>query len=363
MKRLVSFALLVGCSSTSAGPAPAPDAGAADVQAVGCYGRAEALVGVALQPVAGDNPVDPLGYASFAVDECAVLYVRAGGDLVRQALDRDAAPEVVAQASDKPRRPSASAGLVAFETDGANGSEVRVWDRKTGARVTLGGAFHHAGEPRVTGDGVVFTGWLAAGADADTDVLHWRRDTGAISVVFGGPGQQRFPDGAAGYFTGTDFSEDPAGAFSLEAFRASDVLVYDAASSQVIRRQAPGKQAFATLDAAHHLVYLDWEFVHPEPKLSAYKIRAGTVAGPPADDELLATIALTRPYVRPVVDDGRVFYVDGDALFVRVVGAAAAGEKQLAGGTFFGSVVLGDRLVVARTSSGSDLQLGLVPGR
>ncbi|NOU32855.1 MAG: hypothetical protein HOO96_33540 [Polyangiaceae bacterium] len=363
MKRFFfSFALLTGCSSAASPVAPGSDAGPVDAQPLGCYGRADSLVGVALERVAGDNPVDPLGYPSFAVDECAVLYVRAGGDLVRQPLDRDGAPEVVAPAAEKPHRPSASGGLVAFEVEGANGSEVRVWDRKTGTRSTLAGVFHHAGEARVTGDGVVFTGWLAAPADADTDVFQWKRDTGAISMVFGGPGQQRFPDGAAGFFTGTDFSEDPTGAFSLETFRASDVLVYDGASGQVIRRQAPGKQAFPTLDAAHRLVYLDWEFVHPEPKLSAYKIRAGSFDGAPQDDVVVAAIALTQPYVRPVLDDGRLFYADGNALYLRTLGSGAD-AKQLATGTFFGSVVLGERLVVARTATGNGLELAVVPGR
>ncbi len=363
MKRfLFSFALLAGCSSTASVPAPTRDAGSPDAAPTGCYAGADGLSGVALARVPGDNPVDPLGYPSFAVDECAVLYVRDGGDLVRQPLDRAGAPEVIAPASERPRRPSAGAGLVAFEADGARGSEVRVWDRKSGTRATLDGAFHHAGEPRITGDGVVFTGWLAAGDDADSDIFRWRRDTAAVAVVLGGPGQQRFADGVPGYVTGTDFSEDPTGTFSLDAFRASDVLVYDAASGQATRRQAPGKQAFPTLDAAHHLVYLDWEFVHPEPKLSAYKIRAGALDGEPQNDAIVASIALTQPYVRPLLDDGRLFYADGSALYLRTLGATGD-PRPLATGTFFGSVVLGERLVVARAATGNRLELALVPGR
>jgi hypothetical protein len=293
MKRLIFSLATLACSSS---PAAVPGTAASDAGAdtpAGCYARADALVGVGLEPVAGENPVDPLGYPSFAVDDCAILYVRAGGDLVRQSLDRDGPLEVLMPASAKPRRPSAKDGLVAWEAQGPRGSEVRVWDRKTGARTTLAGTFHHAGEPRSAGDAVVFTGWLGDADDGDTDVLEWRRDGGAVSVVFGGPAQQRFPDGAAGLYTATDFSEDATGAFDVTAFRSSDILVYDTATGATQRRALPGKQAFATVDAKRNLVYLDWESVHPEPKFSAYKIRLGNLAGNPSDDALVAAMSNT----------------------------------------------------------------------
>ena len=65
---------------------------------------------------------------------------------------------------------------------------------------------------------------------------------------------------------------------------AADLVVYEIATRTATKRALPGKQAFPMLGSdGIALAYLDWNEVHPQPKLQAYNLKAGTLANPAAD--------------------------------------------------------------------------------
>ena len=59
---------------------------------------------------------------------------------------------------------------------------------------------------------------------------------------------------------------------------AADIVLLDRRSATRTTRKKPGKQAFPMLGAAGKIATLDWNLVHPEPKLSAYELRVGLLA-------------------------------------------------------------------------------------
>ena len=175
---------------------------------------------------------------------------------------------------------------------------------------TVTGAFDHAGEPRATSDAVVFTGWLGANDDGDTDVFLARAAGGLAELVAGGAGQQRFADVSETHVALSDFSEDPDGVYSGDGTSPSDLVVIERANGSVQRKQAPGKQAFPLLGVSGRVIFLEWIGVHPVPKFQEYTLRALELRALDAEPVTLASVKSDRPTVRPVARAGFVEWVE-----------------------------------------------------
>jgi hypothetical protein len=303
-----------------------------------CTGNSAATSSIELGgPDAGN---DPLGYASFAVSGCALVYVNRAGDLVLRSRADANTDKLLEVAARSPRRPSAKAGLLTWEYVQDGISSIAVLDEASGERSEIRGAFHHAGEPRSTGTSVLFTAWSSQSADSDTDVYAYRRGSKVVQRIFGGRGQQRFADGNSEIFVASDFSEDPSGVFSELNFNAADTLVWREADSSSSVRKLPGKQAFPQVSASNQVIYLDWGSVRPEPKLSAYKIRKGVAIGDPAlDVDVQDTSIATQNHMRPAVSGERIAFLDGWSLLVSDPGQA---PRVVATGNFLATTLLGD---------------------
>jgi hypothetical protein len=319
------------------------DADRAPCQLPGSYGGTE--VGAA------SGTADPLGYAAFAVDGCELYRINRAGELVRQGAGGETQ---LAPASESPRRPSAKAGLVTWEFGALAAPSVAVFDVQSGQRVTLSGGFHHAGEPRSTGTAVVFTGWKAAGEDGDSDVFAYRRASRTLETIFGGSGQQRFADGEGETFAASDFSEDPSGVFAFGAYHDSDIVVWS--ENRASRRASKGKQAFPLVTKDKQVVYLDWNNIHPEPKLRAYAIKKGDLLGAPAADTLVESVGISATtYFRPAIFGQGVLFLNQDDLRLALPGAL---PRTLATGRFLAMQATPDRrvLVSERTAGGAALR-------
>lgn len=311
---------------------------------------------------------DPLGYPPYALDGCTLVYVApadGGGALHVRNLasgdDRELEP-----AASKPRRPTLSGDVLAWEIGDDTTSQVRV--RYQGNTKTLSGNFVHAGEPRATDDAVVFTGFLGPNAIDDTDVYLYDVHADTLSAVAAGPGQQRFADVSPTHVAVTDFSEDARGYF--DPFDSvADVLVIDRQSGAATPRKRPGKQAFPLLGSDGALIYLDWGAVHPEPKFSEFGLRAGVLDGPlDADYDVKPNAAIhTDPaYVRPSLHGQHVDFVDTQAGVVGLyrftlgraeppVATPIAGSPQL-----FGPVATDDMTLISVPLAGQTLTLTAV---
>lgn len=319
MKRTLMVLLgawAIGCGGESTPPGTTPKT---------CDAGAIEGIAVASSDPYGGAPY-ALGYPPYAIDGCALAYVSADGDLrVRDLATGD--EEELAPAGDSPRRPAIAGDLVAWEAMIGGTPSVRV--RGPSGTRTITGAFHHAGEPRAAADAVVFTGWIGADDQGDTDVFLYTPSTGAIVAVAAGPAQQRFADVSATHVAWSDFAEDPGGAFS-ESGGAADVVVLDRATDVRTARKRPGKQAFPMLSAKGKIGYLDWGLVHPEPKFSAYEVRLGPITGDGTDDADAAQIVTHVLYVRPVLRGSRLSWVSTDngspALMQRGVDLSAPAE-------------------------------------
>lgn len=245
------------------------------------------------------------GFPPYAASDCSVAYIDRAGALV--VLDTSGgAPKTLAPADEMPRRPSTSAELTAWEATLDGVDVVRV--RHAGQTRTIPGGFAAAGEPRVRGASVVFTAWTTTDRNGDTDVWLYDASTGAASVVFGGPAQQRFADVSDRYVALTDFGEDPDGRYDRDGDLA-DVVLVDRQTRDVTRRSLPGKQGFPMLVAGGVLAYLDWNLVHPEPKLEAYRIKVGEPLSTANDRDVADVRYLGNPAPRPSASDGRIWWV------------------------------------------------------
>jgi hypothetical protein len=280
-----------GGGSGEAGAAGAPS----------CDGSAAEGVNVA--------PLDLYRYPPYAADGCALLYlapVEGGAELRRRDLSTGA-EETLAPASEKPLRPALAGSTMVWEATEAGRQVIRV--RKDGATKTVTGSFAQATEPRATEDAVVFTAWKGLDPSADTDVLLYRVDTGALEVVGSGPGQQRFADVSPTHVAFSDFAEDPDGTFDDSGSDLADIALLDRATGVLSTRSLPGKQAFPLLGSAGSVVFLSWPKDHPEPKLTAYEILASGLeegAAPRSLGKVEQVIALTA---RPSSRDGEVLWV------------------------------------------------------
>jgi hypothetical protein len=357
---LLLLLLLFACggttSSSSSTSPPQHDAGAPACTAASADG-------IAIATTAGDNPIDPLGYPAYAIDGCTLVYVATSGEL--RARDLGTAKETtLAPASESPRRPAIAAGLVAWEATVNGASAVRVAD---GADVrTLAGAFDHAGEPRATGDAVAFTGWLAADPNGDTDVFLYSRATHDVVAIGTGAGQQRFSDVNAEFVAYSDFSEDMGHVFDAARLTVADIVVVERATRAKTVRMIPGKQAFPMLGSGKRVAYLDWTFIHPEPKLSEYALMVGDATGAPSGDVNVktdgTTVQVTTPYVRPSVRGAELEWVDNataSALYRRPLDLSAGATSAYAGAanaSLFGPAS-GDALTVIAVGAGTSIAL------
>jgi hypothetical protein len=282
-------------------------------EAAGGAGSACAAADFAGLSVFSSGRWDPLGYPPYALDGCTLVYVApadGGGALHLRNLANGADSELEPAAS-KPRRPAVSGEVIAWEIGDGPTSQVRV--SYLGSTRTLSGDFDHAGEPRVAGDAVVFTGFMGPNANDDTDVYLYDVAADELSPVAQGPGQQRFADVSLTHVAVTDFSEDPRGYFD-EYDSIADLLLLDRQSGEVTPRKRAGKQAFPLLGSDGALIYLDWGAVHPEPKFSQFGLRAGVIDAPlDADYDIKPDIHTDPAYVRPSLRGQHVDFVDTQA--------------------------------------------------
>jgi hypothetical protein len=341
--------------------AAAVEAAAADAGAAPC--SADSVAGIAVATETGQlNPLDPLGYPPYALDGCTLAYVapaapgQAWGELrLRQLSTGDETQ--LAPASERPRRPAIAGDLVAWEAIVAGKSVVRV--SKAGQTITLSGPFDHAGEPRVASDAVVFTAWLSADDLGDTDVYLYMPAAGKLAAIATGPGQQRFADVSTSLVAVSDFSEDPSPVFVPGALHVADIVVFNRQTLAKTVRHLPGKQAFPMLGSGTRFGYLDWGFVVPEPKFSAYTVRVGDVASDPASDGNVkgsGQVNIYTPYVRPSVHGDWIEWVDesmgGGGLFGRPLDFSLPPSLTLGGRQFVGPVAGQSFTIVAVTSPG-----------
>lgn len=300
--------------SADAAP-PDGDGSSSDGSGPDCAGAAR---GVAINTAELD---DPDGYAPYAVDGCRLVYVAAADGAFASALVlrdlRTGAEEVLADGALRPRRPAVSGDVIAWEEAGAleagadagsATSVVRV--RANGATTTVTGAFHHAGEPRVAGDTVVFTGWLYDLDVGDTDVFLYSPATATLEVVAAGFGQQRFADVSPTHIAVSDFSVDPSGAYDPGGQADADIIVIDRATGGRTSRPIDGKQAYPMLGSGGRLAYLEWVGVRPTPKLAGYTIRVVDLDQPTADGAFLAKVGTDPPAIRPTARGDLVEWVE-----------------------------------------------------
>lgn len=261
------------------------------------------------------SSTDLNGFPPYAASGCSLVYVSSNGDLVVRDL-ASLAETVLAPKSEHPRRPTASAQLIAWEADLAGRAVVRV--RKTGGDTTTiltssAGAFAASGEPRASGGSVAFTVWNGPAPTDDTDVWLYDAATDTTTLAIGGPGQQRFSDVSAKYVVASDFSEDTDKRFDNDGKDLSDIIVLDRASGILTTRRAPGKQAFPMITQVGSddvLAYLAWSGIHPEPKLTAYQLRGGPMLGDPAADKTIADVSyLSSDYARPAAVAGTIEWI------------------------------------------------------
>lgn len=349
-------------SANSAGSEAAGSAGASD-DSCGSTSIGE------LEVYLSSSNWDPLGYPPYAVDDCTLVYVAAGSDAGALHVRNLATgvDEVLETAQTKPRRPTVSGALIAWEADGANGSELHV--RVDGNIETVSGAFVRAEETRATDDAVVFTAFLGPNPNDDSDVYLFDARTGELSAIATGPGQQRFADVSPTHVAFTDFSEDPRGYFD-EMGSVSDVAIVERASGQRSNRSSPGKQAFPLLGDNGVFAYLEWAAIHPEPKLGQFWLKAGRLDRPVSEDYNVKTTGqvTTNPaYVRPSLRGLKLDFIDqgseGLALYRTLLSAPdTLIASKIAGSTQLFGPVAGERFtLLANQRSAQSLALLAVP--
>jgi len=301
------LAALAACGSPSSATDPASPASPAPSSTAGATPPGPAPV---CDPTKAEDievsGADRDGFPPYAVAGCTLAYVSGIGALVARDLV-DGKETVLAGASERPRRPAVSSGVVAWEADESGHSVVRV--RANGATRTVPGAFASAGEPRVSGASVAFTAWNGPQATDDTDIWLFDTTTGESRLALGGAGQQRFADVSAKYVVASDFAEDPDGRFDGNETDVADVVVLDRATGVISTRRLPGKQSFPILGDGDVLAYLTWGSIHPEPKLASYELRIGNVVGDVAADRALATVEYAGAYARPALAGGTLEWI------------------------------------------------------
>jgi hypothetical protein len=307
------------------------------------------------------NGTDPAGYPSFAVDGCLLTYINPAGALAQRTLGQDN-EKILVEAARSPKRPSSRDGLLVWEYQEGGIAKVGVLDTRTEQRFTLRGGFKAAGEPRSTGTGVVFTGWLTPDENGDTDVFFAARGSESADTVFDGPGQQRFADGNGTTLAASDFSEDPSGAYAFREARLSDIVVRQ--NTVLSKRVKAGKQAFPLVLGDNEIAYLDWDSIHPEPKLAAYDLYRAALDRPPTDDLKIELVMAPGNYLRPSAVGATLFYINnnpmtGDAA-VKVQRPGQMSERLTAGSFAAVVAVSTDSAFAAEFSQNGALSLRTV---
>jgi hypothetical protein len=213
---------------------------------------------------------------------------------------------------------------------------------------------------------VVFTAWLSADPNGDTDVLlaSAAQPSAPAAGVATGAGQQRFADVSDTLVAVTDFSEDPSGYFALDRLSLADIVVVDRATLTKTVRHLAGKQAFPMLGQGGRLAYLDWQEVMPEPKLSAYYLRVGR-ADLPVTMDLNAKadgtmVTVMTVYVRPAVHAAFLDWVDDtsqSALYRRPLDLTTPAAATLGGAPLVGAAATDAMTVVATSVAGGGVAL------
>ncbi|HKY34966.1 MAG TPA: hypothetical protein VJN18_03400 [Polyangiaceae bacterium] len=358
----------VGAGGSNA-PGSAGAAGSSDPANAGRAGAAGASSGACnLDGLADLNLFSPswdaLGYPPYAIEACTLVYVAAedGGGALRLRNLATGEDLLLEAAANHPRRPTLSSGVIAWERDGAGGSEVSVVTT-TPARTRH---FEQAGEPRAAWNAVVFTRFLGAGPTDDTDVMLYDVDQDVVAPMGTGAAQQRFADISTTHVAFTDFSEDAKGYFDPGG-SISDIVVVERESGQLTVRGAPGKQAFPLLGHSGVLAYLDWGAVHPEPKFSQFHLKAGNVNEPVSADVNVkpdGLVSADPAYARPSLNGLYLDFVDRPSqapqLYRVTLGSGTAPTPvPIANATrLFGPVATASLTLVAR--QGQDQSLSLV---
>lgn len=283
----------VGCSSNLA-PTPMPICDSAEITDVPITSR----------DAYGAAPYY-LGYPPYAVDGCSLVYVAPStnldmpGELRLRNLDVGD-ESILAEAALFPRRPVLAGNWIAWEAESQGRTLIHVTHSGSKETIVIDGDFDHATEPRISSSAVVFTAWLGPEMTADTDIVMYEFAAKSWQWVARGPGQQRFADISETHIAWSDFAEDPDGRFDENDLDVADIVLFNRESRTTEARPRIGKQAFPMLGATGKLAFLDWNLVHPEPKLVAYDLRLANLDSPLADSVLVESIRTSAPYVRPV---------------------------------------------------------------
>jgi hypothetical protein len=309
MKRIafVGAWLVVGCLGGSDSPGPVaftPTLGNADPGANTRPGAAPAVNETCAPGSIDDVEVpaqDLRRFPPYSVSGCRLAYVNRDGDLRLRDLTTGV-ETTLAGRDEAPHRPTVSHDVVAWEA---------TIDGRTRVRIAHGGATAEspselvaANEPRASGGVVAFTAWSSAPPQGDADVWLFDAALGSAKLVLGGAGQQRFADVSKDWVAISDFSEDPDGRFDDDGRDLADIVLVSRSSGEVVHRPLPGKQAFPMLVDDAHVGYLDWNAVHPEPKLEAYTIRVGGQRSLPTDDRTIADVSSPGAPAFPIAHDG-----------------------------------------------------------
>src|SRR5688572_9874835 len=252
------------------------------------------------------------GFPPYAIDGCQLVYVSSPASEHRGALVlrdlREGVETVLAPPEAGARRPAIAGEVITWEEVVAGFGAVRV--RVGEDAFTVSGPFHHAGEPRPTSDAVVFTGWLTADPDGDTDVFVYTVEDASIRVVAQGTGQQRFADISTTHIAISDFSEDDGGAYDPEGQADADLVLVDRETGESVVRARLGKQAYPMLGAEGVVAYLEWVGVRPMPKLSGYKIFVLPLDTPNGVAALLGQVGTDPPTIRPMARGDIIEWVE-----------------------------------------------------
>lgn len=287
--------LLFGCLGCTADPITSP--------MPRCEPSAAQEIHVTNRDVYGPKQYS-LGYMPYAADGCSLLYVAASvdidgyGDLRLRDLETNA-ESIIADATTFPRRPVLAGDWLAWEADVQGRALIHVHDRKEGKTFVIDGAFDHATEPRISTTAVAFTAWNGPDTTSWTDVAMYDLATKEVEIIGQGIGQQRFADISDTHVAWTDFSEDPDVRFDENMSDLADIVIYDRQTKKTTTMPREGKQAFPLLGATGKLAFLDWNMVHPEPKLVAYDLRVADINDSLTNSVLVESVKTGVPYIRP----------------------------------------------------------------
>lgn len=283
----------MGCSSNST-PAPLPTCDSAEI----------AEIPIANHDAYGAAPYY-LGYPPYAVDGCALVYVAPSANLdtpgeLRLRTFGVGEESIIAEAALFPRRPVVAGNWIAWEAESQGRTLIHAVHTGSKETIVIDGDFDHATEPRISPTAVVFTAWLGPEKTADTDIAIYEFASKSWQWVARGPGQQRFADISETLVAWSDFAEDPDGRFDENDLDVADIVLFNRQTKTAEPRPRIGKQAFPMLGATGKLAFLDWNLVHPEPKLVAYDLRLVDLASPLSESVLVESIRTAAPYIRPV---------------------------------------------------------------